>query len=63
MKQQSAVTIGNTILFLANQSFALTPQYCVLSREETNTNVLVFDLTRPGLNHTIYGISVEQAFW
>ena len=34
--------------------FALTPYYCVLSGEATNTNFIVFGFTRPGLEHTIY---------
>jgi hypothetical protein len=34
--------------------FALTPQYCVLRGEVTNTNVIIFGLTRRGLEPTIY---------
>ena len=34
--------------------FALSPQCCVLSGEATNNNVIVFGLTRPGLEPAIY---------
>ena len=34
--------------------FALPPLCCVLSREATNTNFIVFGLTRSGLEPTIY---------
>jgi hypothetical protein len=34
--------------------FALSPKGCVLSGEATNTNLIVFGLTRPGLEQTIY---------
>jgi hypothetical protein len=34
--------------------FAVIPLWCVLSEEATNTNFMVFGLTRPGLEPTIY---------
>jgi hypothetical protein len=39
---------------LSQPVFALTPLCCVLSEEATNTNFLVFDLTRPWLKSKIY---------
>jgi len=39
--------------------FVLTPLYYVLSGEATNTNFIVFYLTRPGLEPTIYRIPAE----
>ena len=42
------------ILILRQPVFALTPQCCLLSREATNTNFIVFALTRPRLKHTFY---------
>jgi hypothetical protein len=42
------------IPILSQPVFALTPECCVLSGEATNTNSIVFGLTRPGLEHTIY---------
>jgi len=35
--------------------FALTPCSCVFSRDATNTNVLVFGLTRPVLDNALKG--------
>jgi hypothetical protein len=40
---------------------ALSPSCCVLSREATNTIFLVFGLTRPGLEPTIYPTRDEHA--
>jgi hypothetical protein len=40
--------------------FALSPQCCVLSGEATNTNFIVFGLTRPGLELTTYRIRGEH---
>ena len=34
--------------------FGLTRSYCVLSGEAANTNFIVFGLTQPGLEPTIY---------
>jgi hypothetical protein len=34
--------------------FSLSPYCCVLSREATNTNYIVFSLTRSGIEPTIY---------
>ena len=41
--------------------FALTPYCCVLSREATNSNCIVFGLTRPGLERTIDCIRGKHA--
>ena len=40
--------------------FALSPLWCVLSNEATNTNFIVFDLTRPGLEPMIYHTQGEH---
>ena len=42
------------IMILSQPVFALFPQHCMLSREAANTNLIVFGLTRPGLEPTIY---------
>ena len=39
----------------------LTNLYCVLSGEATNTNFMIFGLTRPGIEPTIYHIRDEHA--
>jgi hypothetical protein len=46
---------SDTLSFVPSQLvFALSPSYCVLSGEATNTNFLFFGLTRPGLEPMIY---------
>jgi len=47
-------------LFRANQSL-LSPSCCVLRGEATNTNFIVFGLTQPGLEPTIYRTRHEHA--
>ena len=47
--------------FWADQSFALSSQCCMLSGEATNTNFIVFGMTRPGLEPTIYRTQGEHA--
>jgi hypothetical protein len=51
MKQQSAgrhaAALGNIIPIPNQPAFALTLQCCALITEITNTNVIVFRLTRP----------------
>jgi hypothetical protein len=42
-------------------AFALSPLCCVLSREATNTNFIVFGLTRLGLEFTIYRTQGKHA--
>ena len=44
---------GHIILILSQPVFALSPKYCVLGGEATNTNFIVFGLTRLGLEPTI----------
>jgi hypothetical protein len=46
--------MGHIILIPSQPVFALSPKWCVLSGETTNTNCIVFGLTRPGLEPTIY---------
>ena len=41
--------------------FALSPQYCLLSGEATNTNVIVLGLNLPGCEHSIYRSRGEHA--
>ena len=41
--------------------FALSPQYCLLSGEATNTNFIVFSLNLPGFEPTIYRSWGEHA--
>lgn len=52
MKQQSAgrhvVPLAYIIFIPSTQVFDLTPLSCVLSGQGANTNVIGFDLTRPG---------------
>jgi hypothetical protein len=58
LKQPSAgrhvAILGHIILIPSQPVFALSPKCCVLSREETNTNLKVFGFTRSGLEPTIY---------
>jgi len=58
LKQQSAdrhvVPLRHIILISSQPIFALTPKCSVLSGEATNTNFIVFGLTRPELKPTIY---------
>jgi hypothetical protein len=42
------------LLILSQPVFALSPYCCVLNGEATNTNFIVFGLTRPRLEPTIY---------
>jgi hypothetical protein len=44
---------GHIIVILSKPVFALSPKYCVLSGEATNTNFIVFGLTGLGLEPTI----------
>jgi hypothetical protein len=58
LKQQFAcrhvAPLGHIILIQSQPVFALTPECRVLSGEATNTNFIVFGLTRPGIEPTIY---------
>ena len=53
LKQQSMVThvapLRHIILIQSQPVLALSPYCCVLSREATNTNFIVFSLTQSGL--------------
>jgi hypothetical protein len=58
LKQQSAdrhvAPLRNIILIPSQRVFALAPECCLLSGEATNTNFIVFGLTRSGLEPMIY---------
>ena len=58
LKQQSTgryvSPVRHNILIQSQSVFALTLQWCILSGEATNTNFIVFGLTRPGLEPMIY---------
>jgi hypothetical protein len=63
LKQQSAgrhvAPLEHIILISSKPVFAISP--CVLSGEATNTNFIVFGLTRPGLEHTFYSTRGKHA--
>jgi hypothetical protein len=66
-KSASVAPLRHIILIPSQQVFALTPNCCLLSREATNTNFIVFGSTRPGLtknrvikNCRFYSLGVEQ---
>jgi hypothetical protein len=65
LKQQSAgrevAPLEHIILIPSQPLFALPPECCVLSGEATNTNFIVFDMTRPRLGPTVYRTRGEQA--
>ena len=65
LKQQFAdrhvAPFGYIILIPRQPVFALSPWCCVLSGETTYNNVIVFGLTRSGLEHTIYRTRGEHA--
>jgi hypothetical protein len=65
LKQRSAgrhvAPRGHIILIPSQPVFALSPYCRVLSGEATNTNFLVFRLTRPVLESTIYRTRGEHA--
>jgi hypothetical protein len=46
--------LGHIILIPSQPVFALTPYSCVLSGKAIHANTIVFDLTRSGLEPTIY---------
>ena len=65
LKQHSAgrrvASLGNIILIPSRPVFALPSYCCVLSGEASNTNFIVFGLTRLGLEPTIYRTQGEHA--
>jgi hypothetical protein len=64
LKQQSTdrhvVPLWHIILILSQPVVALTPHNCILRRESTNTNCIVFGLTIPVLETTIYHTQGEH---
>jgi hypothetical protein len=50
--------LRHIILIPSQPVFPLSPYCCVLSGEATNTNFIVFCLTRPGLEPTTYSTRV-----
>jgi hypothetical protein len=54
-------SFGHIILVPSQPLFALTPEYYVLSGESTNTNVIMFGLTRRGIKSTIYRTAAVPA--
>ena len=50
---RNVTPLGHIILILSQPVFALSPKCCVLGGEATNTNFIVFGLTRLGLEPTI----------
>ena len=65
LKQQSAdrhvAPLGHIILIPSQLDFSLSSLCCVLSREAANTNFIVFGLTWPVLEYTIYRTRGEYA--
>ena len=64
LKQQSVVDMSlysGHILTPNQPVFTLTPLCCAFSGEATDASFIVFGLTRPGLEHTIYRIRNEHA--
>jgi hypothetical protein len=55
--------IGHSILILIQPVFALSPKSCVSSEEATNTNFIVFGLTRPGPKPTNYCTRDEHFYF
>ena len=65
LKQQSAdrhvAPLGHIILIPSRPFFALFPQCCVLTREAKISICIVFGMTRPGLDPTIYSTRGEHS--
>ena len=53
--------LWHIILIPSQPVFVLSPQCCVLCEEATNTNFIIFGLTRPVLEPTIYRTRGEHA--
>ena len=51
----------NIILIPRQPVFVLTPYCCLLNGEAANTNLIVFNFTRPGLKLMIYHTRGEYA--
>jgi hypothetical protein len=65
LKQQSVdrhvASLGHIILITSQPVFVLTPYHLMLRGEAANTNFIVFGVTRPGLEPTIYCTLSEHA--
>ena len=51
----------NIILIQNQPVFTLTPKWCVLSEEAANINFIIFGLTQPRFEPTIYSTWDEHA--
>ena len=64
-KQQSTdrhvTPLGHNILIASQPVFALSPQRCVLSGKATNTNCIIFGLTRSRFEPAIYRTREDHA--
>jgi hypothetical protein len=55
LNNNHSLSLTHTVLpLLSEGKLSLSPKWCVLTGEVTNTNFTVFGLTRPGLEPTIY---------
>ena len=61
LAHEDSVTQVDNILIPNKPVFSVAPNCCVLSGEATYTNVVVFDLTWPGIELTIYCTRGEHA--
>jgi hypothetical protein len=65
LKQRSTdrhvASVGHIILIPSQPVFALSPKFCAFFGEATDTNFVVFCLTRSGLEPTIYRTRDEHA--
>jgi len=61
MMGRHVAPLGHIVLIPSQSVFALSPYCCVCSWEATNTNFIVFGLTRSRLETTIYRTRGEHA--
>ena len=59
--ERHVAPLGHIILIPSQPVFALSSNCCILIGEATNTNFIVFGLTRLGREHTIYHTWGENA--
>ena len=60
-RKDTSVPLGHNDLIASQPVFVLAPECCVFSREAVNTSFIVFSLTRPGIEPTIYRTWGEHA--